>query len=193
MVEFDKKVLCGPSYVALREVQKNTTHNLNVGGIVLADTSLANEKLGHYIIEDIGEIAAYEFDLKVGDYVLADKLASFYHSQPVCLMTYNNIILKTNHDRTEIHPVKNKIIVEEDKSEIVNTGGIYLQTNPDKLRFGKIIEMNVVPDPTSPVKDYPFKEGDHVMLVRKGDMVSIGNKTYWIFDPDQIICKLLED
>ena len=53
--------------------------------------------------------------------------------------------------------------------------------------------MNVIPDPTSPVKDYPFKEGDHVMLVRKGDVVSIGSETYWIFDPDQIICKLIEE
>lgn len=191
MVHFDQKVLPGPSYVALRFWNnKDSSHSENVGGIYLADNSASNSRLANYVVEAVGEIAEAEYGLKVGDHVVADKAASFYHSEPIALMAYNNVILKANEDFTKYYPLKNKVLVEEDETKVENSGGIYLAVNPDTLRTGTIIDMNVVPAKDSPCQTYPFKIGDHVMLVRKGDFVMAGTQKLWVFDPDQIICKL---
>ena len=187
MINFDKKVVCGPEYVALREMPKAS--EIKVGNLVLSNHSMANEKLAHYVIEDIGFVAAKEFGLKVGDYVLADKSASFYHSSPVALFKYTNVILKTNEDRTEFYPLKNSVFVSEDEYD-KSMNGFVINVNTDKIRTGKIIDMNISEDDYN---DYPFKVGDHVMLVRTGDFVSMNSKTLqklWIFKPEMLICKL---
>jgi hypothetical protein len=84
-------------------------------------------RLGLYIIEDIGSKASEETNLVVGDYVLADRLSSFAHTEPVCLMKYNNVICKTNKDRSAYIPLRNQVFVQHDKKEDVsNVGGVYV-------------------------------------------------------------------
>lgn len=58
MIQFDKKVKCGPEFVALRVIDK--CNNLKIGDIYVPQTSMSNDRLGFYVIEDIGSKAAEE-------------------------------------------------------------------------------------------------------------------------------------
>ena len=58
IIAFDKKVKCGPEFVALRILDK--IENLNMGGIYIPQTTGENMRLGFYIIEDIGSKASEE-------------------------------------------------------------------------------------------------------------------------------------
>ena len=42
----------------------------------------------------------------------------------------------------------------------------------------------------APSDEYPFKEGDKVMLVKGGDVVSFGNSRIHIFKKDMIVCTI---
>lgn len=184
-IEFDKKVKCGPEFVALRMLDK--CDNIEFGGIYLPQTTATNMRLGFYIIEDIGSKASEETGLSVGDYVLADRLSSFAHTEPVCLMKYNNIICKTNKDRNAYSPLRNQVFVKHDKKEDVsNVGGVYVQNYTAKLNTGTIVSINV--DDTA---NLPFQAGDKVMLVKGGDQIDLGDATFTIYKPDMLICKFI--
>lgn len=188
-INFDKTVICGPEYVALREIDSGKIGQTEAG-FFISEEAAENNKLGFYKVQNVGEEARKNYGLKEDDYVMADRLASFYHTSPVCLMKYTNVIVKTNENRTEYKPLKNMIFVEEEKKEIKNSNGFYLQNDPNELRLGTIIDMNV------DEKDFPnlpFKVGDKVMLVRGGDLVQFGQRMFFVFKPDQIICKVVEN
>lgn len=187
-ITFDKQVVCGPEYVALREIQSGKTGKLD-SGFYLSEDAFDNNKLGFYVVENVGTTAQEEYGLKEGDYVMADRLASFYHTSPVCVMKYNNVILKTNKDRTEYHPVKGRIFVEEDKKEVHDEGGFYIQNDPSNLRLGTVTDMNLTNEDEL---NYPFTIGSHVMLVRGGDYVEIGGRKIFVFSPDQITCVVMD-
>ena len=186
MINFDAKVECGPEYVALRELDHK--NEIKVGNLVLSNHSMANEKLAKYKVESVGSVAAKEYGLKIGDYVLADKCASFYHSYPVSLFKYNNVIAKANEDFSEFKPVKNTIFVAEDEFNKVY-GNFMVNANSDHIRTGTIVDMNISEDDFN---DYPFKVGDHVMLVKGGDVISMNGKHMFIFKPDMLICKIVD-
>lgn len=187
--KFDEKVICGDEYIALRE--QDTGESVESGGIVLADSAFENSKLGFYVVESVGKEGKEKYGLTEGDYVFADRLASFYHSSPVCLMKCENIIVKTDKTRTKYIPLKNTVFVEEDKKEMKasENSGFYVETDPKILRLGTIIDMDI---DTEEYPDYPFSVGDHVMLVRGGDFVKFGQKEIYIFKPEKIICKIVE-
>lgn len=185
IIAFDKKVKCGPEFVALRILDK--IENLNMGEIYIPQTTGENMRLGFYIIEDIGSKASEETNLKVGEYVLADRLSSFAHTEPVCLMKYNNIICKTNKERNGYIPLRNQVFVKHDKKEDVsNVGGVYVQNYTAKLNTGTIVSINV--DDTANI---PFQVGDRVMLVKGGDQIDLGDTTFTIYKPDMLICKFV--
>ena len=112
-IKFDKKVECNDEFVALRMI--NNGQNMKIGGIYVPDTTAQNNRLGHYVIESIGKTAKEEFGLNVGDYVMADKLSSYGHTEPIALMDYKNIICKTNSDKSNYYPLKNMVFVQPDK------------------------------------------------------------------------------
>jgi len=180
---FDKKVRCGAEYVALRVIENGS--KINSGGIVLSESSYSNSKLGFYQIEDVGETASREYGLKVGDYVLADRLSIFYKSEPVGIIKYNNIIVKTNKDRSEWYPLKNMCFVEKTKDPVANNGGIYLQNNSDSLQIGRITAKNMSDDVV-----FPFEVGDKVLLVKGADTIQIGQSQIFIYKHDMVLCSI---
>ena len=91
-IKFDKKCVCGPEFVCIRII--DNCENLEVDGIVLAKKVQENGRLAFGKIENIGETAAKEYGLAEGDYVMFDRLSTFAHTAPVCLVRYNNIICK---------------------------------------------------------------------------------------------------
>lgn len=181
---FDEKVECGTIYVALRKLEEN--REINVGGFVLAEKSFENGKLGLFQVESIGSIAADETGLAVGDIVFADTLASFYHSEPVCLMRYDNIILKTNREKTDFWPLSNKIVVECEQGETTKVGGLWMQRE-DTVKTGVIVKQNL-----KKPEIWPFKIGDRVLLTKKGGtFVAFGMRQLFIYNGEDILCKIL--
>lgn len=183
MIKFDKKVQCGADYVALRVIDNAT--QLEVDGIILSESSFVNNKLGFYQIEDVGETAAKEYGLQVGDYVLADRLSIFYKSEPIGIIKYNNIIVKTNKDQSEYYPLKDMCFVNVEKPQIENSGGIYLQNDNERMKTGIITAKNMSKDVV-----FPFEIGDKVLLVKGADAVQLGNSTIFIYKHDMLLCKI---
>lgn len=106
-IEFDKKVVCGPEFVALRIIQNND--EMKSGNIWLPSLVGQNQRLAFCCIENIGSKAAVEYGLAVGDYVMIDRLSTFAHTAPVCLCRYNNIICRANCDATKMYPLRNML------------------------------------------------------------------------------------
>lgn len=179
MIYFNKKVKCNSTVVALRLISDNKI--LELDGFVLSEDAESNNKLGFYQIVDLGSKAAEDYGLAVGDYVLADRLSTFYKSEPICLMEYTNIILKTNADRTEYFPMKNMVFVE--KEDDTNTDDPFYI--PNALITGIITKMNV--DDTI---DFPFVVGDRVLMPKKCDAISFGGKNMYVYRPDTLVCKI---
>ena len=187
MVKFDCKVKCGPEYVALRVVDISEGFQRSAGGIYLAENAFANSKLGMYMVEDIGDVAEKLTDVHKGDYVMADKLAIFYKSEPVGIMRYNSMIVKTDKDKKAYHPLLNMCLVKQDRTEVKQDGGIYIQNRDDILNIGTIIEQNIEDG-----KDWPFKEGDKVFMSKCSDLVRAGTENIYIYKCEDILCKILE-
>lgn len=177
---FDKQVICGQEYVALREIDMGD--KIDVNGFVLTNTVRTNEKLGVFKVESIGKWAAEISGVKPGDIVYADRLSSFYHSSPVALMEIRNVIAK--YSENGLVPLKNSVIVQEDETQEENVGGFYVAAN--KPRTGVIVSMGEVDE------DFNFRPGDRVMLVKGGDCIEIGGKKMYAFAPEKIICKIVE-
>ena len=99
--------------------------------------------------------------------MLADRLASFAHTEPVAVMKYDNIICKTDKDRTDFWPLRNRVFVLHDKHEdFTEVGGVYVAKYDGKLNTGTVMKINVDED-----KNLPFEVGDKVMLVKGGDFI----------------------
>ena len=184
-LQFDKKVECGPEFVALRILEN--CDQLKVGNIWLPEMTGANARLAHCIIENCGTKAADEYGIKAGDYVMIDRLSTFAHTAPVCLCRYNNVICLTNKDRTEFRPLKDMVFVEPDEKEaIAKVGNIYVPgAYDDKLNIGTVTDINV--------KDsaYPFKKGDKVLVTKGADMVEFGECKIYIYKKDMLICRII--
>ena len=185
IIKFDEKVQCGPEFVALRLL--DNCDDLKVGNIWLPQTAGANERLARCVIEDCGSKAAEEYGIKAGDYVMIDRLSTFAHTAPVCLVKYNNVICLTDENGESFKPLKGMLFVEPDqKDSVTNVGGVYVQDYDEKLNTGTVT--------ASAVDDagYPFAVGDKVLVVKGGDQMVVGDKTVHIYKKDMLICKILE-
>ena len=186
-IEFDKKVVCGPEFVAVRILEN--CDELRVGTIWLPAMSESNARMAHCIIEDVGTKAAEEYGIKTGDYVMIDRLSTFAHTAPVAVLKYNNVICKTNADKSEFFPLRNMIFVEPDqKGEVTDVGGIAVANYAEKLNTGKITKMNCDED-----KKLPFAVGDDVIVTKGADVMQLGDTTLHIFKHDMIICKVVKE
>ena len=185
MTKFDEQVVCGQDYVALREIDRGD--KIDVNGFVLTNTVMQNEKLGIYKVESIGPWASETTGVVPGDIVFADRLASFYHSSPVALMEIKNVIAKCSSARADdIIPLKGKFVVEADPIQQESVNGFYVTSS--KPHTGIIVSIGEgVSDDWS-----FFNIGDRVMIPKGGAYVSIGNRNLFVFEPDKIICKIVE-
>ena len=183
-IEFDKKVKCGPEFVALRIV--DNCDDLKVGDILLSEGANSNERLARCLIEDVGSKAAAEYGIKAGDYVMIDRLSTFAHTAPVCLTRYNNVICLTDKDGTDYRPLRNMVFVEPDqKDDLTDVGGFFVPNYADKLNTGVIVKANLDEE-----LELPFGEGDRVMLVKGGDFMQAGTRRIHIFKHDMLICRI---
>ena len=184
ITKFDKKCKCGPEFVCVRILSNCDT--LKVGNIWISSDHAKNDRLAHAIVEDVGSKSKEEYGIEVGDYVLIDRLSTFAHTAPVALLKYNNVIVKTNADKSDFWPLKNMLFVEpETKDPVTDVGGIYVPNYQEKLNIGTVLKENVEAD-----KNCPFKVGDKVLLVKGGDVVDLGDKQIHIFKHDMIICSI---
>ena len=125
IIEFDKKVECGAEFVALRIL--DNCDQLKSGNIWLPDTAGANNRLAFCRIENCGAKASEEYGIKAGDYVMIDRLSTFAHTAPVCLVKYNNVICLTDEKNQEYRPLRNMLFVEPDEKDgVTKVGGIYV-------------------------------------------------------------------
>ena len=184
--QFDKECIPNIDNVVLRIIDNAKNEVLDDSGFILSESAFSNSKLSLCIVEAVGKTADEKYGIKVGDYVLADRLASFYHTSPVCIMNYDNVIVKTNKDRSEIHPLKNLIFVEKlvEKEE---DGFIVNATDDFKIRFGRIIEINV------DGVDFPFAVGDKVIINRGArEEINFKGKSILVYKPENIVAKVIE-
>lgn len=182
--EFDKKVQCGKDFAAVRIL--DNCEELKVGNIFLTSTANSNDRLAFCKIENIGVHAADKTGVKVGDYVMIDRLATFSHTSPVACLKYDSIICFSNADNTEYYPLKDMLFAEPaDNEDIVKVNNIYLQNPEDKLNIGTVTKLNFESS-----DEYPFAIGDDVMLTKGADVVHVNGKTIHIYKKDMIICKI---
>lgn len=181
-IEFDKKLKCGPEYVAVRIIEN--CEDLKVGSIWLPQAANANERLARAIVENVGSKAAEDYGIAVGDYVMIDRLSTFAHTAPVAALKYNNVICKTNADGSEFFPLKNMLFVEpEQREDMAEVNGIYVPGSYDgKLNLGTVVKMNCDSD-----LKLPFKVGDKVMLTKGADVVQVNQIKLHIYKHDMIV------
>lgn len=183
-IYFNEKCIPNNDYVVIRII--DNAELLKSGNIILAESSFENEKLAFGVIEAVGKNAAKEYKLQSGQYCLFDRLATFYHTAPICVVKYNNVIVLTNKDRTEYYPVGGTIFVEEKKETVEEKKGVFIvASSEDQLHIGVITQMNLHED-----DDFPFAVGDKVMLTKGADHVKLGTRTVFVYKPESVIVKL---
>ena len=181
-IDFDKKLVCGPEFVAVRII--DNCEDLKVGNIWLPQSAESNGRLARAVVENVGTKAAEEYGLAVGDFVMIDRLSTFAHTAPVAALKYNNVICKTNNDGSEYFPLKNMLFVEpERKDDMAKVNSIYVPGSYDgKLNLGTITKMNCDEE-----LKLPFKVGDKVMLTKGADVVQINQTKLYIYKHDMIV------
>ena len=183
-IEFDKKLKCGNDFVAVRVISNDD--EMCVGGIYLPDSFQANGRLAFCKVEDIGKTAAEKTGVKVGDYVMVDRLATFAWTAPSAALKYDSVICKTNEDRSDYFPLEGSLFVEPDaKEDVSDVNGIYVANYTKRLNTGIVTKVGFEKS-----NEYPFGVGDKVMLVKGGDLVQLGNQTIHIFKKDMIVCTI---
>lgn len=182
-IEFNEKCVPAPDYVVLRVIDRND--NFDIGGILMPSSSFSNERVGFYQVVDVGSNAAREYGLKIGDYVVADRLAQCYKTRPIAVMKYTNVIARTDEKNMTFSPLRNMVFVKDDPHKATDVGGILVNNYNKQLNIGEVVAMNVDKD-----IEVPFKVGDNVMISKGGDTFQIGTLHIFIYKYDMIVCKV---
>ena len=193
MIHFDRDCEPANDIVVLRVIDIDTLSSKK-SGFVIGDDSLRNLRLGFYQIEKIGSEAREMTGLDVGAYVFADKLAAFYHTEPIALMRYNALIMETNAEKTKYRALDGRCIVQEvDREE---SSGFVIPTS-DEMKIG-VIKSITPPYEVNP-ESCPFKVGDRILLTKeecdtlhgfKGDSSLDPTKPILIYKTDAILAKV---
>ena len=187
-IYFNEKCVPNNDYVVIRII--DNAQLLKAGNVILAESSFENEKLAFGRIEAVGKNAAKEYLLKPGQYCLFDRLATFYHTAPICVVKYNNVIVLTNENRTEYYPVGGTLFVEESKDSVEQKDGVFIATTEEnQFHAGKITQMNL----REGIDDFPFGVGDKVMLTKGADRVKLGTRTVFVYKPESVLVKLIDE
>ena len=194
MIYFDRDCEPANDVVVLKVVDNDVLSSKNTG-FMIGDDSLRNLRVGFYQIVKIGSEAREMTGLDVGSYVFADKLASFYHTEPIALMRYNALIMESNADKTKYRALGGRCIVQEVDAE-KETGGFVIPTS-DEMKIGVI--KSITPPYTMTESAVPFKIGDKILLTKdehdtlhgfKGDSSLDPTKPILIYKTDAIIAKV---
>ena len=196
MIHFDRDCEPANDIVVLRVIDIDTLSSKK-SGFVIGDDSLRNLRLGFYQIEKIGSEAREMTGLDVGAYVFFDKLATFYHTQPIGLVRYNALIMESNLERTKYKAMGGRCIVQETTLENQNEGSAFVIPTSDEMKIGVI--KSITPPYTMTADAIPFKVGDKVLLTKderdtlhgfKGDGDLDPTKPILIYKTDAIIAKV---
>lgn len=194
MIHFDKECEPANDIVVLKVIDNDTLSSKN-SGFVIGDDQLRNLRVGFYQILKIGKEAKEKTGLDVGAYVFADKLAAFYHTEPIALMRYNALIMESNPEKTKYRALGGRCIVQEVKEEVGK--GSFIIPNSDELKIGVI--KSITPPYTMTEHAIPFKVGDKVLLTKeerdtlhgfKGDSDLDPSLPIYIYKTEDIICKI---
>lgn len=195
MIHFDKDCVPADDIVVLRIVDNDTLSSKN-GGFAIGDDSLRNLRVGFARIERIGKTAHEKTGLEPGSWAFYDKLAVFYHTEPIGLVRWNALIMESNPEKTKYRPMAGRCIVQETGSDSGESGGFVIPTS-NELKIGVV---KAITPPYEVVQSaYPFKVGDKILLTKderdelhgfKGDSNLDPTKPILIYKTDAIICKL---
>ena len=194
MIHFEKDCEPASDIVVLRIIDNDTLSSKS-GGFVIGDETLRNLRVGFAKIEKIGKEAKEKTGLDIGSWVFYDKLATFYHTEPIAMLRWNAIILESNPEKTKYKAMAGRCIVQE-VSENEESGGFIIPTS-DEMHIGVI--KSITPPYTMNPNAYPFKIGDKILLTKeerdtlhgfKGDSELDPSKPIYIYKTDAIICKI---
>lgn len=136
-------------------------HERNVGGIFIPKSFDGATRLTKGEIISIGEEAAEETGLKIGDNVLYDHFSVFYDTHPVVITNYENIIFQLD-EKQEYKELKNHIkFVAESFENIEKETLIHIPdvANKKSTRIGKIVSFN-----ENCVNSKYFKNNKHIIF-----------------------------
>ena len=194
MIHFDKD--CEPANdIVVLKVLDNDTLSSKGGGFIIGDDTLRNLRVGFYQIVKIGSVAREKTGLDVGSYVFADKLAAFYHTEPIALMRYNALIMESNAEKTKYKALGGRCIVQEVVEE-KESGGFIIPTS-DEMKIGVI--KSITPPYEGEDNASNFKVGDKILLTKdehdtlhgfKGDSSLDPSKPILIYKTDAILAKV---
>ena len=130
-----------------------------------------------------------------------DKLATFYHTEPVALIRYNALIMETNAERTAYRAMGGRCIVQEAdkaKAEDKKTTGFIIPDKEDEMRIG-VIKSITPPYEGEENNASGFKVGDKSLLRKderdvlhgfNGDKGLDPSKPIYIYRTSAIIAKV---
>lgn len=196
MIHFDRD--CEPANdIVVLKIIDNDTLSSKDKGFVIGDDSLRNLRVGFAKIEKIGKEAKEKTGLDAGAYVFYDKLATFYHTEPVAMLRWNALIMESNAEKTKYRALGGRCIVQPVKEEVGQ--GSFVIPSSDELKIGVI--KSITPPYTMNPDMYPFKVGDKVLLTKeerdtlhgfKGDESLDPTLPIHIYKTEDIICKVVD-
>lgn len=196
MIYFDKNCEPANDIVVLKILDNDTLSSKNTG-FIIGDESLRNLRVGFAQIIKIGSEAKSKTNLNEGSWVFYDKLATFYHTEPIALMRYNGLIMESNEEKTTYRALGGRCIVQEVKKEDNSSG--FVLSNDEEMKIGVI--KSITPPYEGIDNASNFKVGDKVLLTKeesdelhgfKGDATLDPSLPIYIYKTDAIICKINE-
>lgn len=194
MIHFDRDCEPANDIVVLRVIDNDTLSSKN-SGFVIGDESLRNLRVGFARIEKIGSLAKEKTGLDVGSWVFYDKLATFYHTEPIALLRYNALIMESNEEKSKYRALGGRCIVQEVIEE-KESGGFIIPTS-DEMKIGVI--KSITPPYEGEDNTSNFKVGDKILLTKeecdilhgfKGDSSLDPSKPILIYKTDAILAKV---
>ena len=194
MIHFDRDCEPANDIVVLRIIDNDTLSSKN-SGFVIGDESLRNLRVGFAKIEKIGSLAKEKTGLDVGSWVFYDKLATFYHTEPIALLRYNALIMESNEEKSKYRALGGRCIVQEVVEE-KESGGFIIPTS-DEMKIGVI--KSITPPYEDEDNTSNFKVGDKILLTKeecdilhgfKGDSSLDPSKPILIYKTDAILAKV---
>ena len=194
MIHFDRDCEPANDIVVLRIIDNDTLSSKN-SGFMIGDESLRNLRVGFAKIEKIGSLAKEKTGLDVGSWVFYDKLATFYHTEPIALLRYNALIMESNEEKSKYRALGGRCIVQEVVEE-KESGGFIIPTS-DEMKIGVI--KSITPPYEDEDNTSNFKVGDKILLTKeecdilhgfKGDSSLDPSKPILIYKTDAILAKV---
>ena len=194
MIHFDRDCEPANDIVVLRIIDNDTLSSKN-SGFMIGDESLRNLRVGFAKIEKIGSLAKEKTGLDVGSWVFYDKLATFYHTEPIALLRYNALIMESNEEKSKYRALGGRCIVQEVVEE-KESGGFIIRTS-DEMKIGVI--KSITPPYEDEDNTSNFKVGDKILLTKeecdilhgfKGDSSLDPSKPILIYKTDAILAKV---